>query len=158
MDNYYKSCPPTFSDARGLTDYRASQVREEMFKYDHSILSENQARTFRINNGEKLMNTEWVNTRRANSCHPQKVNFHTNPRTLVTTEYNNAEILAYNGKIMAPKTDPSIYNMNNDYRLTYTHINRDTIMDDRLDSTGYSEQRRPHYYSGTKLHEKHLHM
>jgi len=158
MDNYYKNCPPAFSDSRNLTDYRSSQVREEIFKYNHSILSENQARTFRINNGEKLMNTEWVNMRRANSCHPQKVNFHTNPRTLVTTEYNNAELLAYNGRIPTPKFNPEMYNMNNDYRLTYTHINKSTVMEDSLDSSGYSDTRKPHYYNKTKLHEDHLHM
>ena len=120
MDNYFHECPPMMEDGRGLTDYRSSQVREEIFRFMNCVGSENEGRTLRIDNGEHIMDREWNNLRDTRSCFPQKKCFHQNPATRVTTAYNNAEILAYNGELPAPRCnlDP------HDFRLTSTKGSR----------------------------------
>lgn len=116
MDNYFQQCPPMMSDGRGLTDYRSSQVREELFRYKNGLTSENEARTFRINNADEIMDNEWNALKKTRSCFTQKKCFHNNPTTRVTTVYNNAEILAYNGYFPAPQCTVD----QQDYRLTST--------------------------------------
>ena len=119
MDNYLHQCPPMMNDGRGFTDYRSSHVREEIFKNDNRCLSENEARMLRIENAEKIMDHEWNYLKNNKSCSSQKTSFHNSPTTRVTTVYNNAEILAYNGK--SPVRE---YNSNgNDYRMTTTNGN-----------------------------------
>lgn len=115
-DNFFPGCPPMMEDGRLFTDYRSSQVREEVFRYKHCALSENEARTLRIENGEAIMDEEWDHLRNTRSCFPQKKCFHIHPKTLVSTSYNNAEILAYNGKLQAPMCEPGCH----DYRVTVT--------------------------------------
>lgn len=115
-DNFFLECPPMMEDGRLFTDYRSSQVREEVFRYKHGVISENEARTLRIDNGEMIMDEEWEHLRKTKSCFPRKACYHQSPKTLVSTVYNNAEILAYNGKLPAPKCHPGCH----DYRLTVT--------------------------------------
>jgi len=116
MDNFYDGCPPMMDDGRLFTDYRSSQVREEVFRQRHCTMSENEARTFRIENADRLMDEEWTHQRNTKSCFPQKKCFHNHPNTRVSTSYNNAEILAYNGELPAPKCAPGCH----DFRLTVT--------------------------------------
>lgn len=115
-DNYFPQCPAMMSDGRLLTDYRSSQVREEVFRQKYGLISENEMRTFRIENGEKIMDEEWDHLRDTKSCFASKKCYHKHPRTRVSTLYNNAEILAYNCVIPAPKCDPGCH----DYRMTVT--------------------------------------
>lgn len=116
MDNYFNECPPMMNDGRLFTDFRSSQVREELFRHNNCVLSENEARTLRIENGNRILDTEWGNLRKTKSCFPRKMCFHKHPTTRVTTSYNNAETLAYNGYLQAPKCDGDCY----DFRLTST--------------------------------------
>lgn len=99
MDNYFLECPPMMDDmGRSVgTDYRSSQVREEIFRQENCVFTENDSRTLRIENGEWIMDYEWDVLRATRSCFPTKTCFHKNSTTRVTSDYNNAEILAYNG-------------------------------------------------------------
>jgi hypothetical protein len=116
MDNYFHQCPPMMDDGRLFTDYRSSQVREEIFRYKNCVVSENEARTLRMDNGSQILDDEWNLDRATRSCMPEKKCFHKYPITRVTTEYNNAELLAYNGEIVAPSCDNDCF----DYRATVT--------------------------------------
>lgn len=116
VDNFWEGCPPMMEDGRLFTDYRSSQVREEVFRHKHCVISENEARTLRIENAEAIMDEEWEHLRNTRSCFPKKNCYHKNPRTLVSTAYNNAEILAYNGVLDSPLCDAECH----DYRLTTT--------------------------------------
>ena len=116
MDNYFKECPPMMDDGRLFTDYRSSQVREEVYRFKNSIMSENESRMLRTSNAETIMDTEWKNLRDKKSCFTQKRCFHKHPTTLVSSAYNNAEILSYNGFLPAPACDIDCQ----DYRLTRT--------------------------------------
>jgi hypothetical protein len=99
---------------RPFTDFRSSQVREELFKQKYNLTTENEARTFRIENAEDLADDDWARFSTTYACPPRKNYFHVAPTTLVTTEYNNAELLAYNGLI----PPPAPLSRCNDYRLT----------------------------------------
>ena len=115
MDNYYLRCPAMMSDGRLFTDFRASQVREEAFKRNNNLKTENEIRTFITNNGEKLMNIEWDLLTKNNSCHLKKQCFHNNKYTKVTSQINNSEILMYNGD----KQNTNVCNKTpHDYRMT----------------------------------------
>jgi hypothetical protein len=116
MDNYFQECPPMMDDGRLFTDYRSSQVREELFRYKNCLVSENDARTYRIEKGNELMDGEWDHLRKTRSCFNSKNCFHKNLTTRVTSAYNNAELLAYNGDLPAPKCNVGCY----DFRLTAT--------------------------------------
>ena len=116
MDNYFKECPPMMDDGRLFTDFRSSQVREELFRYKNCVSSENEARTLRIENADEIMDRDWTHLRANKSCFPRKRCFHKQPMTRVTTAYNNAEILAYNGELPAPECNMDCY----DYRMTMT--------------------------------------
>ena len=116
MDNYFRGCPAVMDDGRLFTDYRSSQVREELFRHRNCIISENEARTLRIDNGARILDTEWNHIRRNKSCFPQKHCYHSHPATRVSTIYNNSEILAYNGQIPRPRCNKSCH----DYRATET--------------------------------------
>lgn len=120
MDNYFQECPPMMNDGRLFTDYRSSQVREELFRHKSCVISENEARTLRIENAEDLMDNEWDWLRLTKSCYPRTHCFHKHPITRVTSAYNNAETLAYNGIIPAPTCDPACY----DFRTTSTRGSR----------------------------------
>lgn len=120
MDNYFHECPPMMDDGRLFTDYRSSQVREELFRFKNCVNSENEARTLRIDNGEEIMDDDWNKTRQTKSCFPNKVCFHKHPKTKVTTSYNNAEMLAYNGIIPAPPCYRDCF----DFRMTSTKGSR----------------------------------
>jgi len=135
MDNYFKECPAMMSDGRLFTDYRSSQVREELFREQHCLKSENQARAYRIDNGEQLLDNEWLSLKTKNDCHPRKKCFHKAPMTRTTSLYNNAEILAYNSVIPAPQCDFYC----NDYRLTKTNgIVNQKCLEKRSPYNGYS--------------------
>lgn len=114
MDNYFRGCPAMMEDGRLFTDYRSSQVREELFRYKNCVVSENEARTLRIDNGETIMDDEWDHLRKTRSCFPREHCYHTHPTTRVTSAYNNAEILANNGLLPRPKCNVGCH----DYRLT----------------------------------------
>ena len=116
MDNYFQGCPPMMDDGRLFTDYRSSQVREELFRYNNCVASENESRTLRIDNAEDIMDRDWLQIRANKSCFPRRKCFHKNPTTRVTTAYNNAELLAYNGELPAPECNLDCY----DYRATVT--------------------------------------
>lgn len=120
MDNFFLECPPMMEDGRLFTDYRASQVREEVFRHRHCVISENEARTLRAEHGGDIMDEEWEHLRDTRSCFPKKKCYHQHPRTRTSTSYNNAETLAYNGVIPAPKCAPGCH----DYRLTVTNGSR----------------------------------
>lgn len=120
MDNYYNMCPPMMDDGRLFTDYRSSQIREEVFKYKNCAISENEARTIRIDNGEEIMDEEWDYLTATKSCFPRDKCYHQHPTTRVSTFYNNAELLAYNGELPAPKCNRGCH----DYRLTVTKGSR----------------------------------
>ena len=116
MDNYFNECPPMMDDGRLFTDYRSSQVREEVYRFKNSVISENETRMLRTNEAETIMDREWKNLRETNSCFTQKRCFHLQPITQVSSIYNNAEVLAYNGLLPALKCDVDCQ----DYRLTLT--------------------------------------
>lgn len=116
MDNYFNECPPMMDDGRLFTDYRSSQVREEIFRYQNCAASENEARMLRTEYADVIMDNEWDYLRNTHSCFPNKKCYHQNPITRVNTLYNNAELLAYNKEIPAPKCDAGCY----DFRLTVT--------------------------------------
>jgi hypothetical protein len=92
------------SDGRQFTDYRSSQVREELFKYNNFIVSENEGRTLRIENANDMLDNEWKELENKNLCHPNKQCYHHSPITKVTTVSNNEELLRYNGII--PNKNP----------------------------------------------------
>ena len=141
MDNYYQECPAMMNDSRGLTDYRSSQVREELFKYRNNLYNENETRTTRINNGEKIMVNEWTTLKDKRACFPKKKCFHLHPITNVTTAYNNMEMMAYNGDIPAPKCE---YQVDRDYRMT-NFDSYDTCIDAKKmnSQNGYPINRQP---------------
>ncbi len=147
MDNYFQGCPPMMSDGRFLTDYRSSQAREEYFKYTHCLATENQARTLRIDTADKIMDDEWDHLIETRSCFPQKNCYHTANTTKTSTIYNNAEILAYNGKIPAPKCNPGC----NDFRMSVTKgsIEGRNPCTDNLNVTRYPADRYPPRCNGT---------
>ena len=120
-DNFFPGCPPMMEDGRLFTDYRSSQVREEIFRHNQCVVSENEARTLRIENAEEIMDEEWERMRDTRSCFAKKNCYHRHPRTRTSTSYNNAETLAYNGKIPAPPCEPGCH----DYRMTVTKGSRD---------------------------------
>lgn len=128
MDNYFNECPPMMNDGRSFTDYRSSQVREELYRQKHCVITENEARTLRIENAEDIMDEEWAYLRMNRSCFPNRNTcYHNNPRTATSTVENNAELLAYNGLIPSPPC-PSTRDCA-DYRLTETSGSRSNRME-----------------------------
>ena len=115
MDNYFHTFPALMSDGRLFTDYRSSAVREEEFKFKYCLGSENEARTFQIENADNLIDDEW-NAYQIFNQSVRKNCFHKNRSTRVTSVYNNAELLAYNGSIASPKCNSDC----NDYRMAVT--------------------------------------
>ena len=122
MDNYFQKCAPMMDDGRGFTDFRSSQVREELFKYKNNVSSENESRTLRIDRADDIMDLEWNSLGNARACFPKKKCFHINPITQVTSAYNNAEILAYNGELPAPTCNANLDT--HDYRMSVTKGSR----------------------------------
>ena len=117
MDNYFLDCPALMSDGRLLTDYRASQIREKLFRRNNQLYTDSNVRTFITNNGEQLINAEWDSIKQNKMCNPQKRCIHTNETTKVSTEKNNEEILMYNNI----KSNTNICPTNEkDYRLVST--------------------------------------
>jgi hypothetical protein len=121
-------------DGRLFTDYRSSQVREELFRFKNCVISENEARTLRINNAEQIMDDEWEKLLASRSCFPRKNCYHTYPRTLTSTAYNNAELLAYNGMLPSPKCNIGCH----DNRLTDTSGSRSGRRGCEQKSVGYN--------------------
>ena len=78
MDNYFNTdnnfdeCPAKMEDGRLATDYRSAQVREKYFEYKNCLGSENEARTFRINNAEQIMDNEWNYFVENKTCNPRQ--------------------------------------------------------------------------------------
>lgn len=140
MDNYFLNCPPMMDDGRLFTDYRSSQVREEIFRYKNCLPNENATRTFRIETADKLMDEEWKYLKETKSCFPRTQCFHKHPTTRVTTNYNNAELLAYNGDLTAPKCEVN----ESDYRITVTKGSKQSNQVKKADPyTGYPASRCP---------------
>lgn len=142
MDNYYHGCPARMNDGREFTDYRSSQIREEIFRFKNCLASENESRTFRIENGDKIMDQEWNYHMNHKYSFPRKNSFHHNPRTRVSSSYNNGEILAYNGVIQPPKNQKRCHH----YRLTLTEQSKkeyDTCVNEHLTNLGYPVNRCP---------------
>lgn len=150
MDNYFKECPPMMDDGRLFTDYRSSQVREEVYRFKNSVTTENETRMLRTNNAETIMDAEWKNLRDTKSCFTQKRCFHKNPTTLVSSVYNNAEIHAYNGLLPAPACDVNCQ----DYRLTDTRGSTQERpgCQDTHHTNDYPPSRRPvRYYKTNRI-------
>lgn len=151
LDNYFKDCPGMMDDGRMFTDYRSSQVREELFRHKHCVNSENEARTLRIDYAEDMLDTEWQRSIRDKSCWPRKQCFHHHPTVRVTTEYNNAETLAYNGALPTPRCSTRCH----DYRMTVTpgsRKGRNNCSTDLVTHTGYPSSRYPKRCAKTKRH------
>lgn len=115
MDNYFRGFPPMMSDGRQFTDYRSPQVREKLFKYKHGLTTENEIRTFSINNGEQIINNEWNYINQSNYVNRNHI--HKAPTTKVHATFNNTETLIYNKD--KPNSKINI-NMDGDFRLTQT--------------------------------------
>ncbi len=79
MDNYFNpnnnfsECPPMMEDGRLFTDFRSAQVREKYFEHKNCLGSQNEGRTFRINNGEAIMDGEWDNIVNTNGCQQRNI-------------------------------------------------------------------------------------
>lgn len=99
MDNYFNELPPMMSDGRLFTDYRSSQLREELFMQQTGANTANEARLIREMYGGKIIDAEWNKFKNTNYAHPQKKCYHVNPLTRTTTLYNGAELMAYNGEL-----------------------------------------------------------
>jgi hypothetical protein len=127
MDNFYHQCPPMMNDGRFLTDFRSSTIREELFKYKFCAATENEARTLRMDHGEKLLDDEWKHIKQTKYCYPRKQHFHLNPSTRVSSQYNNMEIRAYNGELAVPTFDVDSH----DYRSTVTSENQKALQSAR---------------------------
>jgi hypothetical protein len=152
MDNYFQQCPAMMSDGRLFTDYRSSQIREQQFRYENDVESENEARTYRIVNAEDIMDSEWDIMRNKKSCFSRQNCFHDQSTTRVSNVYNNAELLAYNGVIPAPRCNKNCC----DFRLTYTkgskHPNSGCTMSSQQSNRseeGYPTDRYPARYPKT---------
>jgi hypothetical protein len=117
MDNYFLDCPAIMSDGRLLTDYRASPVREKLFRRYNMLNTDYDVRTFITDNGEKLINSEWESIKQSKMCNPRERCIHTNELTRVSTERNNEEILMYNN--VKPNTN-KCYTNEKDYRMIST--------------------------------------
>ena len=104
------------NDGREFTDFRSSQIREEVFRYNNCLASENETRAYRTENAERILDSEHDHLIKTKYCFPRQNCYHTYPRTLTTTKYNNAEIQAYNGKINKPSCKPVCHH----YRATLT--------------------------------------
>lgn len=156
MDNYYQECPPMMNDGRLFTDYRSAPVREEKFKYKNCTMSENETRIFRVEKADQIMNQEWEYLKKTRLCNPRKKCFHKNPITRVSSYYNNAEILAYNGELLAPECD----NYCDDYRMTTT-IDKNKnkcIPTKNVAYKGYANERCPMKCAKTnRLYAENLH-
>mgnify|MGYP005675815659 CR=1 FL=1 len=141
-DNYFLGCPPMMEDGRLFTDYRSSQVREEIFRFRNCTPSENEARTYRIENGEEILDEEWNHLSNTRACFVKENCFHQHPTTRVSTYYNNAELLAYNGDIPAPACNRGCH----DYRTTSTKgaiKGREHCVKRNIPGNGYPTDRCP---------------
>lgn len=132
MDNFFLSCPARMSDGREFTDHRSSQIREEIFKYNNCLSSENEARSFRIKNGDEIMDHKWNTHIKDSFCYPRDHSYHHHTKSLVSNEYNNAELLSYNGLLPKPSNHPIDFH----YRMTLTkkskndfdnHVNKNVM-------------------------------
>lgn len=117
MDNYFLDCPAVMSDGRLMTDYRASPIREKLFRRNNMLETDYDVRRFMTKNGESVINAEWNSIKQNKLCFPRKRCIHTNVTTKVSTERNNQEILMYNN--LKPNTNMCpVYE--NDYRMIST--------------------------------------
>jgi ABC-type Fe3+-hydroxamate transport system substrate-binding protein len=104
----------------------------------------------RTKNAESIMDMEWQNLKDNKSCFTQKRCFHKNPTTVVSSAYNNAEILAYNGLLPAPTCDIDWQ----DYRLTNTRGSTKEIVGNksRQHNRDYPDSRCPvRYYKTNRV-------
>ena len=68
MDNYYSNCPARMGDARFLENYKSATSIDEFIKYSNNIVRNDDYRLFLQLNGETLIESEWANLKRNNSC------------------------------------------------------------------------------------------
>ncbi len=68
MDNYYKNCPPKMSDGRFITNYKTASSYNEYIKFENGITRDDDYRLYLQLNAEKIMDNEWLITRKDNSC------------------------------------------------------------------------------------------
>ncbi len=68
MDNYYQNCPAKMGIDRGLTDFRSPTVVNESVKNNNDIVDNNDYRLFLQMNGTKIMDSQWLNLRKNQSC------------------------------------------------------------------------------------------
>ena len=96
------------------------------------------------------MDEEWNHIKNTKSCFPRKQCFHKHPNTRVTTMYNNAELLAYNKMLPAPRCDPRCQ----DYRMTLTtgseKERKECVSHDNVPGNGYPVERCPVRCARTK--------
>ena len=76
MDNYYENCPAKMGIDYGLTDFRTPTVINERIKYNHNIVDNNDYRAFLQMNGTKMMDAEWLNLKKTQSCWNNSCSIH----------------------------------------------------------------------------------
>lgn len=120
MDNIYHNCPPKMEDARFLTDYRSSTVRELSAQAASNIMHPDEYRKFLQKNAKQIMDRQWNIHRRSQACEP-KVCIHNYP-TRVSPGSFFEELRIYNdvrsGKIKPGDQNYPVCQQYEDYRMT----------------------------------------
>ena len=126
MDNYYENCPAKMGIDYGLTNFRSPTVINEKIKYDNNIVNNNDYRAFLQINGEKIMDSEWMNLKKTQSCWnnscSHKYPLRMNPRDFVQErELTNMQFTR--------KDLPNILQCeySSDYRATKTPLQKYTM-------------------------------
>lgn len=68
-DNYYANCPAMNGVSRGLTNYQSSWIFDENLKRKNGIVRDDDYRNFLQMNGKKIMDAEWNELKRTESCY-----------------------------------------------------------------------------------------
>ena len=93
MDNFYKNCPPKMDDGRFITNYKTSSSYNEYIKYMNGITRDDDYRLFLQINATKLMDSEWMELRKNDSCWNNacihKYPLRMDPRQFVQERENN---------------------------------------------------------------------
>jgi hypothetical protein len=111
------------NDSRLFTDFRSSNVREELFKQQNNMYSENDIRDFRTENSNNIADNDWNLINKFNGCEQFKRKqkcIHNARTTKVSTKYNIDELHRYNNR------NENVLNVSNcetycdDYRMIHT--------------------------------------
>ena len=123
MDNFYKNCPPRMEDARFLTDWRPSNVREQYIRNINGFVRTDEFRSFLQQNGDKIMDNEWRVLKEQNSCPIKTCIFNLPTRVPYGANHKDLEIYdnVKSGKISPNNINYPRCPVLSDYRMTYTH-------------------------------------